>query len=377
MTSSSYRICTRCIMDTSDPQIVFDAAGVCNHCHEAATLLQRSLLPPAAARQELERIVARVKAAGQGHDYDCVIGLSGGVDSSYLAWLVKDLGLRPLAVHLDNGWNSELAVGNIERIVKRLDIDLYTHVIDWEEFRALQLAFFRASVVDIELLTDHAIAAVIYQVCRKHGIRYFFSGYNTATESVMPATWFHANKLDSRNIRDIYRRHGDGQPLKTFPMLSLPGFLLMSAGRVPVNIPLLNYVPYDKAAALKLLEEKLGWVNYGGKHFESRFTRFYQAYILPRKFGVDKRRAHLSSLVYSGQLTREEALQQLATEIDPQGTLEAERDYVIKKLMMTQEEFAAYMAAPAVPHLQYRSWEGLRRFLVGAKRLLRGGRRRS
>lgn len=364
-----YQICTRCVMDTSDPDIAFDSEGICSHCRDYERLHARHVASPIESAALLDRTVADIKASGRGKEYDCIVGLSGGVDSSYVAYKAKELGLRPLAVHLDNGWDSELAVANIERIVKKLGIDLHTHVIDWEEFRDLQRAFFRASVVDIELLTDHAIFAVIYRTALDHGVKYFLSGYNVATESVMPRSWFYGNKLDSRNIRSIYRKYGEGRPIRTFPILSMLDILLFVFARRVRTVPLLNYVHYDKARAMDLLQRELGWVYYGGKHYESRFTQFYQAYILPNKFRVDKRRAHLSSLIYSGQLGRREALELLTRETLPARLADEEREYVIKKLGFTLEEFEAYLRAPARPHYDFASYDKLFRRLL---RLLPG-----
>lgn len=359
-----YQICTRCIMDTTDPDIVFDGTGICNHCREYERLHALHVVAPDDAQAQLERLVSDIRAGGKGREYDCVLGLSGGVDSSYVAYKAKELGLRPLAVHLDNGWDSELAVANIERIVKKLDIDLYTHVIDWEEFRDLQRAFFRASVVDIELLTDHAIFAVIYRTALAHKVKYFLSGYNVATESVMPRSWFYGNKLDSLNIRSIYRAYGEGRPIRTFPILSMLDILLFVFLKRVRTVPLLNLLHYDKARAMDLLQKELGWVYYGGKHYESRFTQFYQAYILPNKFGADKRRAHLSSLIYPGQITREDALAQMAQDPFPPQRLAEEKEYVIKKLGFTSAEFDAYMQAPARSHYDFASYDKLFRRLM-------------
>ncbi len=353
----NYQICAQCVMDTTDPDIVFDANGVCHHCTEAIKRLNKEIfIAPGAKRQKLEALVSDIKNYGTNKKYDCLIGLSGGVDSSYLAWVVvKRLGLRPLAVHLDNGWNSELAVKNIQNIVDTLKIDLYTHVINWEEFKALQTAFLKASVIDVELLTDHAIGETLYRISKKYGIKYFLSGYNFQSESVMPASWLYPYKMDSLNIKDIYRKEGAGLKLKTFKFISFYQYLTFGRNQMKL-IPILNYLEYNKKEALKTLETELHWKNYGNKHDESLFTKFYQDVILPRKFNVDKRRAHCSSLICSGQMTREEALAELEKPLLGQEAYEQNLNYFLKKLNLTGGEFAAIMQARPRPHWSYRSF---------------------
>lgn len=347
-------------MDTSDPEIQFDADGVCNHCRMYADMAAH-MLQPAEAQVELERIVERIKHVGRDQPYDCLIGLSGGVDSSYLAHQARRLGLRPLAIHFDNGWDSERAVHNIEMVLRGLDLDLFTYVVDWEEFRDLQVSFFKASVIDIEMLTDHAIAAVSLRVARERGIRYILRGTNVRTEAILPPAWVHS-KLDFRNIRAIHARHGT-RPIRTFPAVST---ISQRAARRLYRIEIvsmLDLLPYDKAAAVRTLQRALGWQVYGGKHHESIFTRFYQGYILPTKFGVDKRRAHLSTLVCSGQMTREEALLELARDTYDADVLAEDKAYVLKKLAMSEQEFAAYIASPPRPHEAYASEEQYVRLL--------------
>ena len=293
-----------------------------------------------------------------------------------MAYKAKALGLRPLAVHLDNGWNSELSVANIERIVKKLDIDLFTYVIDWEEFRELQISFFKASVVDIEMLTDHAIAAVIFDIARKYRLRYFLSGYNVATESIMPQSWFYGNKLDGRNIRAIFKTFGGGKGIESFPMLTFSKYILLVYAKRLKVVPLLNYFSYDKWEAMAVLHEKLGWVYYGGKHYESRFTRFYQAYILPRKFRIDKRRAHLSSLICSGQIRRDEALESISEDLYTPEKLREDKEFVIKKLGMTEVEFEEYMDRPPRSHLDFPNYETMSRLMRPLGRFARSMFRR-
>lgn len=372
---SAYRICSRCVMDTSDPDIRFDAHGVCNHCHTYDEAVAQAVFRGEDGKRRLEAIVALIKRAGQGRRYDCLIGVSGGVDSTYAALLVKQLGLRPLAVHMDNGWNSETSVRNIENIIKRLGIDLYTEVLQWDEFRRLQLAFLRASTPDSEVPTDHAIFATLYRVARQHAIQWIIDGSNVLTEVMVPAAWSHGHG-DWCYIRSLNARFG-GAPLKSYPHYTLFDALV----RIPRidrlrRLSLLNYVDYDKAAAMQAIRKELGWEYYGGKHYESIYTRFYQGYILKEKFGFDKRRSHLSCLVVGGSLTRVEALAELREPaIDPR-QLREDRAFVIKKLGLTEVQFEEIMAAPPRTFRDYPSYEkDLRSPLSAARwtqRLARG-----
>ncbi|MFO1377215.1 MAG: N-acetyl sugar amidotransferase [Steroidobacteraceae bacterium] len=346
----TYRICTRCVMDTTDPAITFDVAGHCNHC--TGYLAAAARLPPRERREAvLARWVDDMRRAGRGHDYDCLIGVSGGVDSSYVAWRVRELGLRPLAVHLDNGWNSELAVGNIKRLLDRLGIDLFTVVLDWEEFRQLQLAFLRASTPDSEIPTDHAIVATFYDQARRHGIRHIVSGVNFRTEGIHVRAWSQGH-VDPYYVAGVYRRM-TGRRLRAFPLIPMPRLINAIVLDRPRSIYLLDCIDYDKAAAKRLLAEQFGWVDYGGKHYESVYTRFYQGYILPVKFGYDKRRMHLSALVMSGQTTRESALAELATPPYDADLAAADRVFVAKKLGITVDEFDAIMRLPPKTYADY------------------------
>lgn len=331
-------------MDTSDPEIEFDSDGRCNHCRAAAEKRAARLATHTEGDFQIDRLVSRIKAAGKGRAYDCVIGVSGGVDSTYVAYVVRQHGLRPLAVHFDNGWNSELAVQNIERTLQTLDIPLHTHVVDWEEFRDLQLAFLKASVPDAEIPTDHAIGALLYRMAAKFGAQYIMSGTNVNTESILPLSWTWYVS-DWKYIRGIHRAFGT-RPLRTYPSAGLVRYVYDTLVRRIRSVSILNSVPYDKGAAVGVLERELGWRNYGGKHHESIYTRFFQSYILPVKFGIDKRRAHLSSLIVSGQCTRAEALQELSLPIADAKLIEEDRVYVAKKLGLTQLEFNALMELP-------------------------------
>jgi N-acetyl sugar amidotransferase len=348
-------------MDTSDPEIRFDANGVCNHCHGYER--EYAKLGPAEDRlSRLDRMAANIREEGKGKEYDCLMGLSGGVDSTYVAWWAKKLGLRPLAAHFDSGWDSEVAVHNIENIVKKLDFDLYTHVVDWDEMRDLQLAFFRASVPNCDIPQDHAYVAALHKLAVKKGIRYILSGHNVATESVLPIAWGH-NSRDLRHIKSVQERFGT-MKLKKYPRMGLLyDVIYCRLIRRITKVDVLDYLPYVKAEAMKVIERDLGWKYYGGKHYESIFTRFFQAYYLPAKFGYDKRRAHLSSLILSGQMTRAQALQTMTEDLYPPDRLKEDKRYIAQKLGITEEEFGHIMNLPARTHRDFPSNETLIKML--------------
>lgn len=353
--SRAERLCTRCVMDTTDPEIRFDADGVCQYCHEHDDRVRERVLTGEAGRQRLEEAVDAIKRAGQGKPYDCLIGVSGGVDSSWVAVMTRRLGLRPLAVHLDNGWDSEIAVGNIHRLLRALDIDLFTHVIDWEEFRDLQVAFLRASTPDAEIPSDHAIVSLVYGTAARRGIGTVIPGYNSRTETHLSPAWSRGH-FDWRYIASIHRRFG-GRPLRTFPHMGLLRRSLWL--RRCRTLDLLDLVDYSSTAARRELQSEFGWQSYGAKHHESLYTRFYQGYILPRKFGFDKRKCHLSSLICAGETTREAALAKLEEPTYPLDEQERDRTYVIKKLGLSESEFDAIMAAPTLTFWDYPSYERL------------------
>lgn len=341
---TTYRICSRCIMDTSDPDISFDEQGVCNHCHRYDDQLTRRVAPVEFRENRLALLIDEIKSLGRGKDYDCVIGVSGGVDSTYVAYLTKQFGLRPLAVHFDNGWNSELAVSNIEKTLERLHIDLSTFVVDWEEFKDLQLSFLKASTPDGEVPTDHAIVALLYQAAAKYGLKHILLGTNVASEAIMPIKWGYGYS-DYRYIAAVQEEFGS-KKLRTYPHYSLPKlFEYMFLRKIRI-VPILDYVEYHKEEAMKRIEEDLGWTYYGGKHYESIYTRFYQAYILPKKFSIDKRRAHNANLVLSGQMTREQALSGLEEPTAPEELLIEDLNYVCKKFGLARQDFEKIMALP-------------------------------
>jgi N-acetyl sugar amidotransferase len=367
-------------MDTTDPGITFDKDGVSNYWHDYQAFQARQ--PNEEDRKrELTEVVERIKAAGRGKKYDSVIGLSGGIDSSYLAYLAKQLGLQPLAVHFDNGWNSELAVSNIEKLVSKLGYDLETFVMDWDEFRDIQRAYFKASVIDLEVPTDHMIFGALYKTASRYGIKYILSGSNNATEWLLPRAWYYL-KDDLVNLRAIHRAYGE-LPLRKLPVLGIWQHAYYQFVRGIRSVSILDLIDYRKDEAKNLLTEQVGWRDYGGKHYESTFTRFFQGYILPRKFGVDKRKAHLSSLILSGQMTREEALRELQQPTYDLDLQQQDKAYVAKKLGFSREEFEAVLALPNRSHESFGTDEQQRRVLrrvveVGLpiKRFLRSLKRR-
>jgi len=365
----SYQICTRCVMDTTDPDIKFNEDGVCNHCRNYDLRAAKDIFQGEEGKEKLLKLVQRIKKDGRGKQYDCVIGLSGGVDSSLVAYYVKQLGLRPLAITLDNGWNSETSESNIDNIVKKLGFDLYKYVIDWEEFRDLQVSFFKSGICNLEIPTDHAISAIMVNTATKKGIKYFITGYNLATEGILPDSWGY-DSFDLKLIHAIHRKFGK-VPLSSFPQLGLlPRLYYVYMQRLR-EVPLLDYVDYNRSEAELLLKKEIGWRDYGGKHGESIFTRFYQGFIATHKFGYDKRRAHLSSMICSGQMTRIEALEIVMKDPYPSSELlHEDKEYVIKKLGFSEEEFDQLMAAPVKTYREYPNDDALRQTLRMVRSLL-------
>jgi N-acetyl sugar amidotransferase len=332
-------------MDTTATEITFDEKGICNFCHQYDNVTTKDLYVDKGGEEMLNNLIEKIKKDGKNRQYDVLIGISGGVDSSYVAYLVKKVyGLRALAIHLDNGWNSELAVANVEHIVKKLDIDLSTYVLDWKEFKDIQTSFLKASVSNIEIPTDHAIWALLIKTAAKHKIPYIIAGNNVVTESIMPESWLYGSK-DSYFIKAIHKQFGKIK-LKTYPSLSTFDYVDYLLIRGIRWVPILNYINFVKSDAKQLLIDELGWRDYGGKHYESIFTRFFHSYYLPVKFGYDLRKSYLSALVCSGQMSRIDALEELKlAPIDPD-LLKQDRDYVVKKLGLSEEEFEQILKNP-------------------------------
>lgn len=339
------RVCSRCVMDSTVPDIQFDDLGVCNFCnHYFDVLVQDLHSNDTTGEEKLNSLIRKIKEKGKNKQYDCLIGLSGGVDSSYVAYLIKKkYGLRALAIHLDNGWNTELSVSNVENIVKKLDIDLQTHVLDWKEFKDIQASFMKSSISNIEIPTDHAIWAVLIKTAGKLGIPYIIAGNNVVTESIMPESWLYGSK-DSKLIKSIHSKFGKVK-MKSYPRLTTFDFVNYLLIKKIKWVPILNYVHFNKDEAKQILINELDWRDYGGKHYESVFTRFFHAYYLPTKFGFDLRKSYLSALICSGQIDQKTALEELAKPTAPAEMLSQDREYVIKKFGLTNEEFDNIMKA--------------------------------
>jgi N-acetyl sugar amidotransferase len=350
--TKNLQICAASVMDNiADPDITFDEKGISNYYYEYQRKSKQRLFNTKEHEGKLNELISKIKASGKNNDYDCLIGISGGVDSTYVAYKVKEMGLRPLAIHFDNGWNSELAVKNIESTLKKLDIDLFTYVIDWEEFKSLQLAFLKASTPDGEIPTDHAIFALLFKIANQHNIKYILNGNNFATESVLPPTWAYGH-IDWFYIKQINKKFGT-RPLPNYPRLTFSTYFYYTFVKRIKIISLLNYLPYNKVEAMEILKTKLDWKYYGGKHYESVYTRFYQGFILPVKFNIDKRKAHLSSLIFSGQLSRQEALEELQKPIYPPGLLEEDKLFVFKKFNINESDFDEILSLPNKTYRDY------------------------
>ena len=349
------KICSRCVMDYSAPSIAFDDAGVCNFCTNYFE--QHKVRFQADDKKDLDSLVLKMKKAGQRKSYDCVIGVSGGVDSTYVAYLVKSQGLRPLAVHLDNGWNSELAVQNIHRTLTKLDIDLHTHVIDWEEMREIQKSFLKASIPGMEIPTDHAIYSILREVACKNNIEYVVNGSNFKTEFIMERSWSEMmGQLDWLLIKNIHKRFGNGY-FKSYPKTSRWAFYRSRITKTPKVVYFLDYINFSKESAMSFIQDALDWQAYGGKHYESIYTRFTQAYIQPKKFGIDKRKAHFSNLICMGEMSRDDALAELSRSAYSSVEMEKEdKELVLKKLKLTQTEFDVIMNAPNLTFKDYNGY---------------------
>ncbi len=361
--------CTRCVMDTSDADIQFDADGVCNHCRRFDAVTRQNWFPNEEGKRRWAAIAEDIRRAGKGKDYDCILGLSGGVDSSYLALKVGEWGLRPLVFHVDAGWNSEIAVGNIERLVAHGGYHLFTHVVDWEEMRDLQVAFLRAGIPNQDVPQDHAFFATMYHFATRNRIKYVLSGGNIATEGIFPDSW-HGSAMDAINLRAIHRRFGR-RPLKAYKTIGfLDQYIWYPMIRGMRTVRPLNYMPYDKREAIDELARTVGWRPYGRKHGESHFTKLFQNYYLPTRFGFDKRRPHLSSLIVSGQMSREEAVRQLEEPLYEARELEADIVYFCKKLQLSREEFTAMMTQPLAHHTDFATWDARYRRLKRVQSLV-------
>ena len=353
-------------MDTMDLEITFDENGYCNHCTEFLNIRHKYHYQGKKSNERLERIIEEIKRAGKGNDYDCIIGVSGGIDSSYLAFIAKERGLRVLAVHLDNGWNSEEAVVNIKNIAKKMEIDYESYVLDWEEFKDLQLSFLKASVPEAETPTDVAIVAAWHHFAAKYNVKYILSGGNFTTEGILPKSW-HYNAKDLKYFNHIQKTFG-GKRLKKFPTFGYKKEMYYKLIKGIKMLYPLNYVPYVKQEAIELLKEKFDWRYYGGKHYESKYTRFIQSYYLNEKFGIDYRRATLSSQICVGEIDRDDAIEQLKSKPFDVSKIEEEKQYISKKFGISMDEFDRILNLPPKWYWDYPNDDKKLGFIYGTYR---------
>ena len=338
-------------MDTTDPKIIFDEDGYCNHCTEFLNVRAGHQYQGGESNVRLDRIVEDIKVAGKSKEYDCIIGISGGIDSSYMAYIAKQKGLRVLAIHMDNGWNSDESVLNIKNVTKKLGIDYESYVLDWEEFKDLQLAFLKASVPEADTPTDIAIPAALHHFAAKYGVKYILVGGNLSTEGILPAAW-HYNAKDMKYFNYIQKTFGR-KKLKKFPTFGFEKEMYYKLVKGIKMIYPLNYVPYLKEEVKRLMKEELGWKLIGGKHSESIYTGFIQSYYLYEKFGIDYRRATLSSQICLGDVSRDDALEQLKHKPYDPFTLEEKKQYVSKKLQIKRNELEEILNLPAKWYWDY------------------------
>ena len=352
-----YRVCTRCILDTSVQDIWFDEMGVCKYCYihdemEKSHLLGKEL------NKELQKKINLIKNNGKGKKYDCIAGVSGGRDSTYTLYTAVKLGLRPLAVHFDNGWNSEISVSNIKKVCEKLNVELFTIVADWEEFKDLQLAFLKSSTPDADIPADYAIYSTLFYVANKEKIKYILNGHSFRTEGTSPISWTY---MDPLYVRNVHKKFGKLRKFKSFPHMTLPKLLYYLLFCGIKEFRLLEYINYRKKEVDELLTREVGWQYYGGHHHENHYTSFFQSYYLPQKFGIDKRKTEQSALIRSGQITRDEAIHEISVTKylgDP-----ANVEYVIHKFGLTREEFEEIMNSPLKTHDDYRTFLPLIRLL--------------
>ena len=356
--SISYKMCTRCVMDTSDPYISFDEKGYCNHCTTALQRLEQSYFPNQQGKHKLEKLVENIRKTGKGKPYDCLIGISGGIDSSWLTYKTKDWGLRPFIFHVDGGWDSEVAERNIARLLNHLGYELHTYKVDWSEMRDVQRAYFESSLANQDVPQDHLFFSALFHQAAKMGIKYWLSGSNLVSESILPPAWGY-NAMDARQLKAIHKKFGH-IPLRTFPTLSFWEYIRYYSDypflSPVITVKPLNLIPYNTSNARAVLAREIGWEYYGRKHAESRFTKFFQSYYLPTKFGYDKRRAHLSSLIVSGEITREQALEQLQEPLYSPDELREDKGFILEKLGYSEAQWADIMVRPNKTYRDYPNW---------------------
>lgn len=347
----TYQQCLRCVMDTSDPEIKFDIQGYCNHCTNFFEKTSRGYYLGPETDKRLEKIIKKIKLKGRNKEYDCLLGISGGIDSGYVAYLLKKWGLRVLLVHLDNGWNSEMAINNIRSVAEKSGFDYQSYVLDWEEFRDLQLAFLKASVIEAETPTDIAIIGSLHEMAARYGIKYIISGGNIATEGILPRMW-HYDAKDTRYLKAIQKKFGSVR-LKVFPTFGYWREIYYKFVKGIQNVYVLNLIPYSKDQAMQILEKEFKWKKYGGKHHESKFTAFVQSYLLPVKFDLDYRRATLSTQICTGEVTRGKALEELCHLPYNPETVKYDIEYICKKLNISLFQFESILQDPPKTYKDY------------------------
>jgi N-acetyl sugar amidotransferase len=347
-----YQVCTRCIMDTSDPDIVFDENGICNHCTGFIERLQSRGYVKGESEEQWKQYVEVIKQNSKGNDYDCIVGISGGVDSCYVAYLCKHFGLRALLIHMDNGWDTEIAVNNIKSVAKALEFDYISYVLDWPEFREIQLAFLKSSSVDLEMPTDVAILASIYEVAAKHKIKYIISGGNLASEGILPLQWGYHSRKDMKMYNYIVKKFSKTR-IKKVPVIGLVKESYYRLIYKMKTLYILNYVDFDKDEAKKYLMEHLGWKDYGGKHHESKITAFWQGYVMYEKYNMDYRRSTYASQICLQQITREEALFKLQEKPFDDEKVKEDKRYISKKLGISLEELEGYLKLPPKTYVDF------------------------
>ena len=361
-----YVVCNRCVMDTSDPEIIFDNKGFCNHCTEFINETSKNIYQGKETDLQLKNLVSEIKRNGKNSKYDCLIGVSGGVDSSYVAYMTHQLGLRTLAVHLDNGWNSEEAVLNIKNLCNKLNIDYTSFILEWEEFRDLQLSVLKSSIVEVEIPTDIAILGALHKTASKYNIKYIISGGNFATEGILPKKWFY-NPKDLTLLKAIQKKFGKKR-IKNFPYFDYKKEIYYKFFKGIKIKYLLNYIPYEKDKVMDVLKEELDWKYYGGKHYESKFTGFVQSYYQYEKFNLDYRRATFSTQICTGEMKREEALKELNEKPYNQEKINIEIDYISKKLGIEKNEFLDIFNSPAKSYKDYPNDEKKLEFIYSVYR---------
>ncbi len=355
--ADNYQICTRCVMDTTDPELTFDEHGVCSRCNHYDQVRALRGYRKGISEKELERTVSVIRENSRDRDYDCLVGLSGGVDSAYMLYLAHKLGLRILAVHVDSGWNTKVAEKNIQRMCEKLNIQLHVWKMDWPTMKELQRAYMLSGVANLDVPQDHLFCSAVFAMARQFGVKYILNGSNIATEGASAPFSLQHSYRDTWHMKSIYKKHGRGMSLEKYPFLSLRDSWLGPRGITKIN--LLDMVDYSKKGAMELLSREFGWEYYGGKHYESVLTRYLQCAYQPAKFHFDKRRSHLSCLVLGGEMTREEALRELEQPPCPPEQQQADEEEILTRLELSKEEWHKILASPPTPDDAYFSQQKL------------------